>query len=125
MPPHLTLTKKFMRVSELQKKLDEEGCAPSNYAIESRGSDAYCLMNDGKQWRVFYSERGCDADPIFTTASESEACGFFLDHMRKQPNWHLIGVCPSELEAKAFEREVERLGAASNGKRMVKSGPRE
>ena len=106
------LTKKFMRISELQEKLDKEGCAASNYAIESRGSDVFCLMSDGRHWRVFYSERGCDADPIFTTESESEACEFFLDHMRKQPNWHLIGVFPSELEARAFEKEVERRGAA-------------
>lgn len=100
-----------MRVADLQKKLEEEGCAPLNYAIESRGSDAYCLMNDGGQWRVFYSERGLDEDPIFTTASESEACEFFLDQMRKQTNWHLVGVFPSELEAELFEKEVERRGA--------------
>jgi len=100
-----------MLIPELRKKLEEEGCAPMNYAIESRGSDAFCLMNDGRKWRVFYSERGWDADPIFTSESEAEACTFFLDHMRKQPNWHLVGVFPSELEAKSFEREVTRLGA--------------
>ena len=100
-----------MRISELQNKLDEEGCSPASYAIESRGSDTYCLINDGRQWQVFYSERGYDADPIFTTASESEACDFFLDHILKQPNWHLIRVFSSELEAKAFEKEIERCGA--------------
>jgi len=68
-------------------------------------------MHDGREWRVFYSERGWDADPIFTSESESDACEFFLDHMRKQPNWHLVGVFPSELEASTFGREVERLGA--------------
>ena len=106
-----TLTKHPMRLSDLKRMLDEEGCAPLNYAIESRGSDAYCLVHDGRQWRVFYSERGSDDDPIFTTASESEACEFFLDHMRKQPNWHLVGVFASELEAEAFEREVVSLSA--------------
>ena len=100
-----------MQIPELRRKLEEEGCAPMNYAIESRGSDAYCLMNDGRQWRVFYSERGWDADPIFTSDSEADACEFFLDHMRKQPNWHLVAVRPSEMEAKAFEKEIERHGA--------------
>ena len=102
-----------MRIPELRQKLEEEGCSPSNYAIESRESDAYCLMNDGRQWSVFYSERGCDSDPIFTTESETEACEFFLGYMRKQRHWHLIGVFPCESEAKAFEGEVVRCGATS------------
>jgi hypothetical protein len=100
-----------MRISELQKKLEDEGCSPLSYAIESRGSDVYCLMHDGRQWRVFYTERGCDDDPFFTTESESEACEFFFDYICKQPNWHLVGVFPSELEAKGFENEVARHGA--------------
>ena len=100
-----------MQIEQLKRRLEEEGCSPMNYAIESRSSDAYCLMNDGKRWQVFYSERGCDSEPIFSSPSESDACAFFLEHMRKQSNWHLIGVFDSELEAKAFELEVSRLGA--------------
>jgi len=100
-----------MQISELRLKLVEEGCSPLNYAIESRGSDAFCLMHDGMRWNIFYSERGVDSDPIFSSQVESEACEFFLQHLCKQTHWHLVGVFPSELEAKAFEREVIRLGA--------------
>jgi hypothetical protein len=100
-----------MDLDELRQKLEEEGYSPWNYALESRGSDAYCLMHDGCRWNVFYSERGIDSDPIFVSKSESEACEFFLQHLCKQANWHLIAAFPSELEAKAFEREVTRLGA--------------
>lgn len=100
-----------MRISELQKKLEEAGCSQMTYSIESGGSDVYCLRNDGRRWNVFYTERGCDSEPIFTSDSESDACEFFFDYICKQPNWHLIGVFPSELEAKAFENEVARLGA--------------
>ena len=100
-----------MEINELRLKLVEEGCSPFNYALESRGSDAFCLLHDGRCWNIFYSERGVDSDPIFSSESESEACEFFLQHMCKQSNWHLVGVFSWELEAKAFEREVIRLGA--------------
>ena len=100
-----------MRIEDLQKRLEEEGCSPMNYAIGSRSSDAYCLMHDGQKWEVFYSERGSDSDPIFSSQSEAEACSFFLSHMLKQAHWHLVGVFDSELEANAYEREVVRLGA--------------
>lgn len=100
-----------MKIAQLRQRLEEEGCSPFNYAIESSGSDVWRLVHDGQHWRVLYSERGYDSDPIFTSQSESEACEFFLDHILKQPNWHLVGVFPSELEAKGFEREVTRLGA--------------
>ena len=105
------LASKPMRIHELKQKLVEEGCSPMNYAIESRVSDAYCLTHDGIRWNVFYSERGIDSDPIFSSESESYACEFFLHHMCQQANWHLVGVFASELEAKAFEKEVSRMGA--------------
>ncbi|MFO1438519.1 MAG: hypothetical protein U1F81_09355 [Verrucomicrobiaceae bacterium] len=100
-----------MQIEELKRRLEAEGCSPMNYAIESRSSDAYCLMHDGHKWEVFYSERGLDSDPIFSSPSEADACSFFLSHMLKQEHWHLVGVFDSELEAKAYEREVIRLGA--------------
>ena len=81
------------------------------YAIESRGSDAHCLMHDGVRWKVFYSERGVDSPPVFSSESESQACEFFLQHLCKQANWHLVGVFDSDLEANAFENEVVGLGA--------------
>ena len=101
-----------MLIPELKRKLEEEGCSQMTYSIESGGSDVYCLRNDGRRWNVFYTERGCDSEPIFSSKSESDACEFFFDYICKQPNWHLVGVFPFELEAQAFEREVARLGAA-------------
>jgi hypothetical protein len=100
-----------MQINELRLKLIEEGCSPLNYALESRGSDAFCLMHDGRCWNIFYSERGVASDPIYSSQSESEACEFFLQHMCKQTNWHLLGVFPTEWAAKEFEKEVIRLGA--------------
>ncbi|MEK0449745.1 MAG: hypothetical protein RL088_2013 [Verrucomicrobiota bacterium] len=100
-----------MTIAELRQKLEEEGCSPSNYAIESRGSDAYCLMHDGKVWSIFYSERGCDSDPIFTTESQPEACTYFLELMRTQRHWHLVGVFATDAEAREFEQRVVECGA--------------
>jgi len=100
-----------MTTAELLQILEEEGCSPTNYAIESRGSDAYCLMHDGTHWRIFYSERGCDSDPIFTTESQPEACAHFLELMRTQRHWHLVGAFPTDAEAREFENQVVRCGA--------------
>ena len=100
-----------MNLRQLRKRLEEEGCSPLNYAVGSRASDAFCLIRESGIWKVCYSERGRDSDPIFTSASESEACGFFLDHMCRQPNQHLVGTFGSDEEAKTFEAEVARAGA--------------
>jgi hypothetical protein len=100
-----------MHTEELRKKLVEEGCSLSNFAIGARESDAHCLVKDGGEWKVVYSERGLDRETLFTSASEEEACAFFLGLMRKQRHWHLVGSFPTEREAVWFEREVARLGA--------------
>jgi hypothetical protein len=100
-----------MQIDELKQKLIESGCSSLNYAIQSRESDAFCLMHDGVRWNIFYSERGVDSASIFSSPFESEACEFFLQHLCKQENWHLVGVFSSESEAKDFESEVVRLGA--------------
>ena len=100
-----------MQIAELKKKLADAGCSPAHYEIGTGGSDVYCLNNDGTKWNIFYTERGTDSEPIFSSESESEACEFFLQHMCKQPNWHLVGVFQTEAEAEAEERKVKRLGA--------------
>jgi hypothetical protein len=99
-----------MKVSELRKRLVAEGCNESNFAVLSRGNDAFCLDKKGDEWVVFYSERGCDSDPIFSSKSENEACEFFFNHVIKQQHWHIVGFFKTENEAKELESQLAAIG---------------
>jgi hypothetical protein len=89
-----------MKAKYLTKKLIAEGCNPKSFAVLSRNHDAYCIDHDGKEWTVFYSERGCDSDPIFRSINEEEACDFFYQLVINQEHWHIVGFFKDETEAK-------------------------
>ena len=95
-----------MKVSELQEELIAEGCNPSNFAVLSRGDDAYCLDKKDSNWAVFYSERGCDSKPIFTSKNEDEACEFFFSYVIKQLHWHIVGFFKNESDAIDLEEKL-------------------
>jgi len=99
-----------MKAIELQEKLISEGCNPNNFSVLGRGDDAYCLdMKDGK-WAVFYSERGCDSEPIFTSISEDEACEYFFNYVVKQQHWHIVGFFEKESDAVELEERLVSSG---------------
>lgn len=82
-----------MNTAELEQRLLDEGCTPASFAIGERGSasDAFCLVHDGREWQVFYTERGVDQLPFFTTTDEAEACAFFFKHITSFRHPHLVG----------------------------------
>jgi hypothetical protein len=102
-----------MEASRVKQYLLAEGCAENTFAVGSRGpaSDAFCLCHDGRSWKVFYTERGCDSSPIFTSNSEEEACAFFVKHMLSQEHWHLVGSYLNEADAEALAQRVALAGA--------------
>ncbi|MBD2767328.1 hypothetical protein IC235_05425 [Hymenobacter sp. BT664] len=57
-----------MTTAELAQYLETEGYNPANYSINTRGFDGFCLVNDGQQWVVFYTERGKDQPAVFASA---------------------------------------------------------
>lgn len=83
------------------------------FAVGKRGdaSDAYVLARQNNRWEVFYTERGCDSAPIFTSQSERAACLYFIKHVTSQPQWHLVGWFKKEVEATTMEEIVKALGA--------------
>lgn len=102
-----------MKASELNNMLIAEGCNKSNFAILSQGNDAFCLNKKGKEWAVFYSERGCDSEPIFSSKSENAACEFFFNYVKKQEHWHIVGIYKNENEAKELEDKIATIGVKS------------
>ncbi|ARD23012.1 SPOR domain-containing protein [Shewanella japonica] len=99
--------------SELTEKLLAEGCTPESFAVLSRQSDAYCIDKIWGEWAVFYSERGIDSKPIYTSDSETEACEFFYDYILKQEHWHLVGFFKVEAEALELESMLDKIGIHS------------
>lgn len=99
-----------MKASGLRKRLLAAGCNESNFAVLSRGNDAFCLDKKGNIWVVFYSERGLDSEAIFSPESENEACEFFFDYVTKQQHWHIVGFFKNESEAKELESKLVAIG---------------
>ena len=101
-----------MNIQELEHLLIEEGCNPGNYAVGSRGSasDAHCLTYNGKEWQVYYTERGVDSKPEFASSSEEEACEYFFNFMMKIRHDHCVGVFTSSQLADELQVKLESHG---------------
>lgn len=99
-----------MNAVETHEKLIAEGCSTQNFAINSNGSDVYCLSCKNSIWSVFYTERGIDHTPIFRSMSEEEACEFFYAHIMKMEHWHLVGFYGDSSLANAMESKLSNLG---------------
>jgi hypothetical protein len=108
-----------MTIAELERRLLAEGCNPDNYALNTRSYDGFCLMRQGGQWVVFYSERGYDQAPIFTSSDEDAACRYFFDFVMKMEHRHLVGVLRSEPAAQAMRARLEAQGIATHAYRLL------
>lgn len=112
-----------MKTPELKQRLLEEGCSPLNFSVGRGGSDVFCLENQNGIWRVFYTERGRDEDPIFESASEEEACGYYFDYITKKIRHdHLVGFFKSEGNAKALSDRLAQQGIASHQDKIPYGG---
>jgi len=100
-----------MNVIELEAKLVEAGCSASNYSIGSRGSDVFCLMQIDGIWKVFYTERGSDQNPIFASKDEAAACEFFFKYQtEKIRHVHIVGFFKSKEKAEALDAQLKTHG---------------
>lgn len=103
-----------MNIHELEKRLEEEACSRANYSIGVRDSDVFCLENQNGTWRMFYTERGLDQDPIFESQSEEEACEFFFTYMTTRIRHdHLAGYFISLEKAEALAATLKEHGIES------------
>jgi hypothetical protein len=107
-----------MTITELEARLLAEGCNPANYALNTRSYDGFCLLFDGLRWAVFYSERGRDQPPIFTSAAEDAACRFFFDFVMQMEHSHLVAMLRSEPAAQALRARLEAQGIATHAYRL-------
>jgi len=101
-----------MNIRELEQRLIEEGCNPNSYTVGSRGSalDAYCLTHDGQEWQIYYTERGTDGVPEFTSSDEEEACEYFFNFIMKFRHDHCVGFFRSESNANVMQEKLHNHG---------------
>jgi hypothetical protein len=101
-----------MKTSELKEYLLSQGCSESSFAVGSRGAanDAYCLVYNGRDWVIFYTERGCDSPPVFSSSSEEVARDYFIKLILAQKHWHLVGFFINESAAISLAQKIEQLG---------------
>ena len=101
-----------MDIHELEQRLLAEGCNPSYYAIGSRGSasDAHCLTHNGQEWQVYYTERGVDQAPMYTSKREEEACDYFFQFMMNIRHDHCVGTFLSETSANDLLAKLKSNG---------------
>ena len=101
-----------MNVQELEKRLEEEACSRSHYSLGKRyPGGAYCLIHEDGKWRVLYSERNLDDEPLFEGESESEACAFFFEYMTTRIlHTHLVGYFISLNNAEALAEKLAQQG---------------
>lgn len=112
-----------MKIEDLKNRLIQEGCSTSNYSIGYRDSDVYCLMHEGGRWRVFYTERGQDHDPIFESTSEYQACEFFYNYITKKfRHDHLVGFFISEESATGLAEKLATYGIQSHRDKIPYGG---
>lgn len=108
-----------MTTAELARRLEEEGCNPGNYSLNTRSYDGFCLMNDGLRWAVFYSERGRDQPPVFTSIDEAAACQFYLEFVLNTRHDHLVGFLRSEQAVRALQARLAGHGISTHIDRML------
>lgn len=108
-----------MNTAELERRLLAEGCNPANFAINTRSYDGFCLLNDRLQWAVFYSERGRDQPPIFTSTDEAAACQYYLEFVLNMEHRHLVGMLRSEPAARALRARLEAQGIATQAYQLL------
>jgi hypothetical protein len=102
-----------MNARELEQRLVAEGCNPNNYCIgppQRPVTDIYCLDQLEGEWQVFYTERGRDEPPIFTTRDETDACEYYYRQITSMRQDHLVGFFRSEVNARALMAKLEAAG---------------
>jgi hypothetical protein len=74
-----------MNKNELQRILHDEDFNPDVYSLDDGlPNDRLCLSEEGRQWCVYYTERGVRFDEQWF-ASESVACEDLLRRLRELP----------------------------------------
>lgn len=101
-----------MNLAELKTRLEEEACSPSHYSLGNRDpGGAFCIVHEQGMWRIFYSERNLDDEPLFESVDESQACEFFFNYMTTRIlHRHLVGYFIVLENAEALAAQLSQHG---------------
>ena len=71
-----------MDTTQLLRALESSGVRSDAYSLHGPCDEAYCLDKSGRNWSVYYYERGIESGKK-TFASECDACDYLLELLRK------------------------------------------
>lgn len=112
-----------MKITELEKRLLEEGCNPIHFAIGHQGSDVYCLQYQNGVWKVFFTERGKDDPPLYETTEEEAACQFYFEYITARIRHdHLVGFFRKEKNARELLDRLAQNGIQSHRDKIPYGG---
>ena len=108
-----------MTLADLARRLEAAGASPANYSLGTRPYDGDCLLQEDGLWKVFYTERGRDSPPSFTSPDEAAACQYYYDFTMRMQHRHLVGFLRSEAVVQAVRAQLERHGIATFTDRIL------
>lgn len=112
-----------MNLAELGRRLEAAGASPANYSLGTRDYNGFCLMQLDGRWAVFFSERGLDQAPIFTSDDEAAACQFYFDFTMRMRHQHAVAFLRSKPAADAVQQQLAAAGIASIRHEMYYAAP--
>lgn len=112
-----------MNLAELRERLEAAGASPVNYSLGSRPYDGYCLLREGGVWQVFYTERGHDQTPIFSSPDEAAACQFYFDFTMRMRHQHQVAFLRSKPAAAAVREKLAAHGVATTQYELYYAAP--
>jgi hypothetical protein len=76
-----------MKKSELLKVLKNKNVPSTSYSLEGiKDGECLCLLEKKGKWQVVYNSRG-NIISIADFQTESEACDFIYNEMKRQYKW--------------------------------------
>ena len=112
-----------MNLAELRRRLEAAGASPANYSLGARDYNGFCLMLLDGRWAVFFSERGLDQPPVFTSPDEAAACAFYFDFTMQMRHLHPVAFLRSKPAADAVQVRLAAAGIASTRHELYYAAP--
>jgi hypothetical protein len=101
------------KLKKLNNELISEGC--NNFFVSGISNnnlldDVFCLNNNKKKWEVYYSERGRNEKPIYSTYDLDEAIDYYKNYIMNMEHWHLIIITRSNDKNNEYKIVLENNG---------------
>ena len=107
----MTITERE-KLKKLCHELMAEGC--NKFYIpgisKTLNDDVVCLNLMDGNWKIYYTERGIDSEPIYSTYDIDDAIQYYKNYITSQEHWHLIIITRSIEKINEYRSILELNG---------------